>query len=192
MLKYLLLGVISLVSFGATIATALVVSGNLNRETLDRLLQRGPQLEADAPAAAGGEVGPLAQALREKEQQLEEREASLDAREKEQAAREESLKLLQEELAAQQKAIANSMEDEEVARRARVQSTAISIAEMKADKAAGLLSGGGFTPEEAAEILYFEANGKATIDKGDQGKILDAMDIDFATQVVRAQQMGGY
>jgi flagellar motility protein MotE (MotC chaperone) len=185
-MKYIILGILSLALFAGTIAGALYFTGNLNEESLQRVLGREVAPDPDAPPAASTSVGPLAEALREKEQEIAEREAALAERERQVAIRIEEISRLQAKLEELQDELDTSMDNADTARQERIRVQAISIAAMKAQNAAQLLMS--FSPEEAADILYFESGGKSIIDTRAQGAILDALDTDFATSLLRAHQ----
>ena len=188
-MKYILLAIASLVIFSGTIAAALFLTGNFNEETLQRLIQREVVMDTNTEAAGVTDVGPVAEALRMKEQELAEREAAFAEEKRQFELRLGELQVLQTKVDQVLAEIDASMADADTARQDKIRVQATSIAAMKADKAAQLLQS--FSPEEAAEILYIASGGKQVIEERPLGKILDALDTDFLTSVLRAHQDSG-
>jgi flagellar motility protein MotE (MotC chaperone) len=177
-MKYVLYGVLALLSFAGSMVLALALTGNLNKEALDRLMQKEPEMSVPAPSPTDT-IGPLTQQIKKKEEQLKQREQELSERESQLNQREAGLKQLQTQLEGIQKEISGTLESAEAERNLRVQTVALTLAQMKPDKAAKSLES--MPVEDVAAIL-------AQVKDKDRGKIVEAMDPQTATKVLRALQ----
>ena len=181
-MKYLLYVLIALASFAAALAGAMALTGNLNTEALKRLMNPEAAAPPTEAVAARDEIGPLAEqlkreraALKKREQELAQREAQLDQREQE-------LATLRSELTEIQSEIQGALGDAETERKLRLETIAITVANMDEDKAAERLKG--LPVEDVAAILKLIEKDK------DRGAILEAMEQDFAVRVLQALQEG--
>lgn len=178
-MKYVLYLLIGLVVFGITLVTALAVTGNLNGEAIAALTGSAPAPVA-APEPAGSDaLGPLAQQLRSREADLNAREMKVKEMEVQLQQRQASLEKMRTELETLQKQIGGAMDEADTERETRVQSVAITVEKMKPDKAAERLSA--LPAEEAAEIL-------ALVKDKSRGKIIEAMELEQATRILRMLQ----
>jgi len=181
-MKILLYALVGIVSFAACLAALLLVTGNLNQETLDRLMGgEAPKTEETATAAtsASDELGSLADRLKQKEAALLKRETDLDQRETQLNERETNLQQLIAQMETLRAEIDATIEDREKERSARLQSIAVSMEAMKADKASQVLKElADENPEDAARVF-------SLIKTEEGGKILDALDPSDATRILR-------
>jgi type VI secretion system protein VasG len=181
MMKFLLYGVGVLISFSLTLVLALYLSGNLNQDALNRLLNREVALDTELEATATADlVGPLARELKQREENILVKEQQLAEREKQIVASQEGLQKLKDNLESIQSDINTSLEDKEKSRQLSLKTQAMTLSGMKAEKAAKSLEL--MTPEEAAEVLKLIEKDK------DRSKIMNELGSDFATRVFRAFQ----
>jgi flagellar motility protein MotE (MotC chaperone) len=178
MMKILVYILVPAISFVATLAACLALTGNLNPEALKRLIAPQPA-EEPAVEQPQGEVEALVQTLQRREEDLNKREAQI--REQEERAKKEraDLEALRTELQTIQKQIGDALKGEDADQQERVMDVATSLAKMKPISAAGILSA--WTPEETAKVL------RQVKDK-ERGKILDAMPPEKAAAVLTALQ----
>ncbi len=178
-MKFVLLGVASLLSFVGALVAALAFTGNLNQEALGRLTGSEAPSMAVEPAIPSDELGPLAKQIKRKEEELQKRERLLKEREAQLDQREQGLNLLREDLEDMQKSINKGMEEAGQDRLLRLETVAQTVSEMKPDKAA--LSMENMPVDDVAQILEY-------VKPKDRGKIVEAMTPDQATRVLRALQ----
>jgi len=169
--------VLVLVVFFATVIGALAASGNLTRESIERLLKPPPEpVSATEPA---DDVGPVARALRTRREELDKREAALKVREERINQMLSDLQELRADIEAIQQQIRAALDAEDKDRADRLKEVAASLAGMKPDNAARTLED--WPVEDAAEVLCL-------IKERDRGKILDGMDPVKAAVLLRALQ----
>lgn len=176
-MKIVIYGLIGLVSFAATLAVSLLLTGNLSMDAVQRVF--GP---APPPAVETGvpdPLAPLVQQIKKRESALQQREQALKQRENQVVQREQELAQMQKRLTDIQKQIDDSLGDAEQERRVRMETVASTISVMKPDKAAERLEE--MPIEDAAEILYL-------VKPKERGKIVEAMKSDRAGLVLRALQ----
>ncbi len=178
-MKYALFLLLGLLSFAGALAGALALTGNLNGEALQRLLGSPAAEAVNNASAENQDVDMLVRQLREKETALARKEQELKERESQLLLREESLKTLRDEVEQMQSRVQGAMEEADAERKVRIESVALTLTEMRPNKAAERLDG--MPPEEVAEIL-------ALIEAKDRGKIIEAMDAETATRVLRQLQ----
>jgi len=154
---------VALVLFCGTLVALLALTGNLNKESIERLVKGPP--EAAAAAQAKEDSGALARALRERQAAITAREKDLDAREKRLEQLEADIETERanvEQLLAQ---IQDALDTAEGERGKRKDEVASSLAEMDAAGAAKILESWPDTGEAAEILLLIKAK--------DRGKILD-------------------
>lgn len=175
-MKILLYSLTGLISFTVALVALLALTGNLNKDAFDRLLNKQPPVLA-TPSKPADSLGPLAQEMKRKEEALKQREQELKQREAQVGQREQELVQLRTQLEAIQKEIGGTLEDSEKDRQVRLETVALTLAEMKPSKAAERLES--MPVEEAAEILNL-------VKPKERGKIVEAMTTEYATRVLRA------
>ncbi|MBI2421839.1 MAG: hypothetical protein HYV27_03335 [Candidatus Hydrogenedentes bacterium] len=178
MIKLILLPVVVLGSFAGTVALAMLLTGSLNQESIERLMGTETELAAP-PETASQNLSGLAEQLKAKSDELAKLEQTLKEREAQLNKREQELATLRTEVEAIQKQISGSLEDENADRSVRLKTVALSVSAMKPDKAAEIL--GNYPPEDAAEILQ-------EIPDKNRGKILEGMTPEFATKVLQSMR----
>lgn len=181
MMKLVLLLLLAVLSFAGTVALAMLMTGSLNPESINRLLGREMEMEmaGDPAMTTSQNLSGLAEQLKAKGDELTARELALNEREAQLNKRETELATLRTEVEAIQKQISGSLEDENADRTVRLKTVALSVESMKADKAAGILAN--YPPEDAAEILQ-------EIQDKNRGKILESMEPEFATKVLQSMR----
>lgn len=178
MMKTVLYGLIAILAFLVSLVLALALTGNFSKEALNRLMNNEPEMTAEAQPEADP-LGPLAAQLKKKQEELKAREAELQAREAQLEQRAQSLAQLQTQLEEIQQKLYGSLEDAEAEQALRLKTIAVTVEAMKPDKAAERLAK--MPPDDVAEIL-------AQVKDKSRGKIVEAMDPEFATNVLRAMQ----
>ena len=180
-MKLLGLALLALVSFAAALVGMVAASGNLSKESIEQLIKKPePQVVAEQ---AQDDVGPLARALREREQKLDERQRAVSEREARVSQMLAELDELRAEVLAIQKQIQAALDSEETDRQTRLEDVAKSLAEMKPTNAAQVLED--WPVEDAAEVLRL-------IKEKDRGKILDGMEPAKTAVLLRALQERKY
>jgi flagellar motility protein MotE (MotC chaperone) len=178
-MKFALFFLLAVLSFIGTLALILFLTGNLNKAALERALSQEPDF-ATAAGDAPDSLRSLADEFKKKEQELLKRELRLKEKEAQLGKRELELEDLKKEIETMQSEIQQTLGEEEEARKARIETVAITVAAMKADAAAAALKG--MEVEEVAEIL------KKIPKEKDRGKIVEAMEPERATRVLSALQ----
>jgi len=155
-----------LLAIGGTLAIVLAVTGNLNAESIDRIV-KGPPPPPEHPEDIPDGLLDIASALNEREKKLDEEMKAVQQERKQ-------LELLQRqngELRAELRGLLDQLtltldtaDEDQVA---RIQAAADTIAAMNPKKAAPALSE--WSPEQVAAILLL-------IDADVRGSILDVMD----------------
>jgi flagellar motility protein MotE (MotC chaperone) len=169
---------LAVVAFVAALAGGLAATGNLNEDSLKRLI---PTDKKEAPTLAPvDDIGPLAQMLRDRERQLSEREQTLSEREQQVSARESALEEATNELDQKLVSIQDGLDQLDADQAERVLEVAVSLSEMDPAKAAETLQD--FSPDEASTIVR-------QIKAKDRGAILDEIaDTRFRAQLLRSLQ----
>ena len=188
-MKYALIAVIAVGSFVGSVVGAMALTGHLNAESLARLTGGNPpQQTAAAPAGETSastdpvrvsSLDTLSRQLREKEAALNQREEELKQREAQVTAWEAELTKLRADLETMQKQLETSLQNADTERQVRLKTIALTIGEMKPDKAAERLEG--LDPADIAEILL-QVEGK------NRGKIMEALSPETAVSVMRQLQ----
>lgn len=168
---------IAVLAFAGTLVATLAISGNLNRDALDRLMGDAPPTEA--PAVKQDAIGPVARKLQEDRVALDKRAEQLDARESRIEGRERQLQQTLKEIEDLQRQIGTNLEAIDQEQRARMETLAKSIASMDKQKAAQTLEDQ--DPEAAAAILLLMK------DK-DRGKIMNELEPRRRTLIVQIMQ----
>ncbi|HOK89552.1 MAG TPA: hypothetical protein PK379_05965 [Candidatus Hydrogenedentes bacterium] len=188
-MKYALIAIVAVGSFVGSLVGAMALTGHLNGESLARLSgakpaeQASPAPAADNPTPADpvrvSSLDTLSRQLREKEAALNQREEELKQREAQLATREAELAKLRADLETMQKQLESSLQDADTERQVRLKTIALTVSEMKPDKAAERLEG--LDPADIAEILL-QVEGK------NRGKIMEALSPETAVSVMRQLQ----
>lgn len=178
-MKYVLMLLLAILSFVGTLAAALLLSGNLNAEGIQRILGNEPEV-AEATDTPEDPLGPLARQLKNKEEELKQLETRLKQREAQLNTREQSLQDLSDKLDSLRSELNTDMDSAQEAHAREIETVANTLTEMKPDKAAEALRS--FPVEEQAEILLKIEKSK------DRGKIVEAMESNDASRVLQAMQ----
>ncbi|HPU97751.1 MAG TPA: hypothetical protein PLO53_07330 [Candidatus Hydrogenedentes bacterium] len=188
-MKYALIAVLAAGSFIGSLVGALALSGHLNSDSLSRIFGGAPPKEAASETAKQADMAAdpvrissldtLSRQLREKEAALNQREEELKQREAQLATREAELAKLRADLETMQKQLESSLQNADTERQVRLKTIALTISEMKPDKAAERLEG--LDPADIAEILL-QVEGK------NRGKIMEALSPETAVSVMRQLQ----
>lgn len=180
-MKIILLAGAGLASFLLALTAALALSGNLNRDAMQKLMGAQTPTENQAGADQHQDVDTLVRLLREKETALERRERELNERETQLLAREESLQRMRAEVETMQGRIQDAFADEAKERETRLETVAVTLTQMRPNRAAERLEG--MPPEDIADILKL-------LEPRDRGKIIEALEPELATRVLRRIQEG--
>ncbi|HEX73094.1 MAG TPA: hypothetical protein ENN65_07245 [Candidatus Hydrogenedentes bacterium] len=176
-MKTVVLALIGLLSFAATLGVSLFMTGNLSMDAVQRVFGQAPPPPIEA--APPDPLAPLVQQVKRRESALQQREQELKQRESQLAQREQELTQLQKRLEDLQKQIDDSLADAEKERKVRLETVANTVAVMKPDKAAERLEQ--LPIEDVAEILHL-------VKPKERGKIVEAMTSDRAGLILRALQ----
>jgi flagellar motility protein MotE (MotC chaperone) len=177
---YILLG---LFSFIVTIAVAGLITGDLSKAGIDRLMGKAPEEQAQQPRQVAAEapdpLSDLAKALNQREQAIKEREERVAAREARLAEDLAQLEELRGQVQTLLKEAASAVDQTDAQEIERMQAVAASLGEMSSEQAARTIEQ--WPPDYAARVLRL-------IDDRPRGKILDAMAADKASVILRAMQ----
>lgn len=157
--------VVAVVAFAAGMLIPMAIGGNLNMDAINRALGR-----SEPPATAAPQedpLGPLAQKLKEREEELEALEAELEERRARLEQRERELDDTLEQIQEIQARLDEQMAKEDAARLERLSKLADMVAAMDPGNAAEDLEA--MAPEDAAEVLLLVKDRTA-------GSILDEME----------------
>jgi flagellar motility protein MotE (MotC chaperone) len=149
-------------AFLMALVIPMAASGKLNKESLDKILGRTPELVEEEPDPAS----PLVVSLNEERARLTQWESDLTKRESLLALREGELSSTLSDVKAIQAEIAASMDELDEDQKKGMTQVASALASMEPENAAMDLES--MTPERAAMLLPM-------IDEKVQGEILDAM-----------------
>lgn len=182
-MKFLLFGIIGLLSFLGTLLGVLALTGNLSSEALQRVSSKPEPAAAATPATSQDPVGPLAQALKAKEEDLKKRELALKEREGILDQREKDLNKLRTDLEGIRTEVSAAMDAKEEERQMQLQTVAETLEAMRPENAAASLQG--MPEKDVADILKL-------VQTKNRGKIMDAMkgDSGYAAGVLKALQEG--
>ncbi|MCC6145628.1 MAG: hypothetical protein IT368_17615 [Candidatus Hydrogenedentes bacterium] len=179
MLRMIVFLFLAVAAFVGALAAMLALTGNLNAESLGRLMNREEAVPAAPAAPPEDSLGILASQLKAKETELDEREKALDEQEKQLATRLEELQQLQRQIEETSQQLQGVIDETDEERAERLSTVATTVSAMKADKAALALQG--LPDDEVAEIL------RKVKDK-DRGKIVEAMDAERASRILQQLQ----
>jgi flagellar motility protein MotE (MotC chaperone) len=178
-MKWVLYGLIGLISFVAALAGALAVTGNLTPESFAKLLgtaeEAPPAVEEPTYPEEDG-TSALARALKEREAALNKRASDLDARIKSLDTREAELRKLEKAIETRIEELNLLLSGSDTERQARQQIIAKTLEGMDSRKAAERVAG--LDPEEAAAILRL-------VGEKDRAKIMEDMQTDDAIRLLR-------
>lgn len=177
-MKILLYGLVAFLSFAIFLIIPLILTGNFNQEALQRAITRQPDLSLPVEAEVEP-AGPLTQHLRKKEEELKKRDQELRQRQIQLEQREREFEQLRANLEAIQQDLKASFEGSEADRMQGIETIAITIAEMKPQKAADSIKA--LPIEDQALIL-------AKVKPKERGKIVEAMPPEDAARVLSAIQ----
>jgi flagellar motility protein MotE (MotC chaperone) len=178
MLRLILFLVLALLAFVGALAAMLALTGNLNQESLSRIINREEALPPE-PVQQEDSLGVLAAQLKAKEAELAAREEELDEQEKQIETRLQELQALQRQIEETSLQLQGVIDETDEEREQRMTTVATTVSAMKPDKAALALQG--LPDDEVADIL------RKVKDK-DRGKIVDAMDAERASRVLQELQ----
>lgn len=156
---------LALLAFVLAIVGSMAASGNLNRETLNRLI--GRETATRTLVVEEDVIGPVAQKLKEERENLNKKAADVEEREGQLNLREQALDETLKEIRRLQEQIAGDLDTMDAERAQSLEDVAKSLSKMTPGNAASSLES--WPTEEAAEILRL-------IKERNRGKILDAMD----------------
>ena len=176
MLK-LLVVLLAFASFAAALLVPLGLSGNLNREGLEKILKRDAQRPVEAPQP--DPATPLLRALNQQREALERREEELKEEEQRLRAMHADLEELREKVRDMLFKVQTTLSEEDEAHDERLQEVAQALSRMNPRNAAETMNS--FTPDEAARVLRL-------IRDRDRIRILDAMDQEQAALILRTLQ----
>ncbi|MCX8065058.1 MAG: hypothetical protein N3G21_07790 [Candidatus Hydrogenedentes bacterium] len=175
--------IVSVISFISTLVLILFITGNFSRESLIRLWNRGEsqpfQVYTPATANSEDELTGLIEQIKKKEEELRKKEEELNRKEQELKNVSQQLQELQSQIELSQNELTKKLGEDVQERDARIRTIAITLAEMKPDKAAERLKT--MSPDEIAEILSY-------VKPKERGKIVEAMDAQLASQVLQSLQ----
>lgn len=157
--------VLFLVCFIGVLVGAAALTGKLSKESVMRMVKGEPEPVA-APIEEPDDVGPVAQALKKRDEQLRAREESVAKEEEMIKLQQRDLETLRTETKELLDQLKQTIAERDTAREQRLQSIAKSIEGMKPANAAKTLEE--FETEDAADVLRL-------IKEKTRGKILDAM-----------------
>lgn len=179
-MRIIIYAVAALLSFTGALAGALALTGNLKPENLDRVLGRGePAAEQESTLPEEDALSSLARALRDRETTLARRETTLVERERALAKRESELRQLESTVEERIRDLNNLLGQADNEMIARRQTLADTFSRMDPKKAAEQLQS--LPAEDSVAILRL-------IDDKSRAKILDAMNRDEATRILRLFQ----
>jgi flagellar motility protein MotE (MotC chaperone) len=172
--------VVVIAAFMLAVVIPMAASGNLNKESIDKILGREVLLEPNEPDPAST----LLQSLNEERERLTAWDADLKKRENLLALREADLSSTVKEVQAMQEQINSSMDTLDEEAMAGIEEVAKTLGTMKPDNAAKDLEA--MTPEQAAKLLPL-------IEERSRGKILDAMeDLQHRSLILQIMQETKY
>ena len=177
-MKFVLYGVGAIGSFILSLIAALLLTGNLSGEALSQLMGRTEE-EVVEEKVTVDPLRPLAQELRKKEEALKQREKEIQEHAAQLDQRESELQDLLKRSEELQKQLYTSLDDAEVERKLSIKTVALTVEAMKPTNAAKRLEN--MLPSEVAEILV-------QVKDKSRGKIVEEMDTEFATQILRELQ----
>jgi len=165
-MKYVAIPVVLILAFAGTLAIILALTGNLNAEGFDRIVN-GPPPPPENPGEAPDGLLDVAGALNERAMKLDEEKKALQQERKQLEMLQRQNGELRTELQQLVTQVALMLDTADEDQQARIQAAADTIAAMDAKKAAPALSG--WPPEQIAAILLL-------IDEDVRGSILNVMD----------------
>ncbi len=182
-MRILLLVLIAILSFVGTLGGVLFMTGNLSKESLSKLMGgsegKTPQVVSTSAIQSEDSLMSLIEQIKKKEEELKKKEAELRKKEQELNNFSQQLKEIQSKIEASQNEVAKMMEVDSEDRAIKLQTIAMTLAEMKPDKAAERLKT--MPPDDIAEILTY-------IKPKERGKIVEALDAQLASQVLQSLQ----
>ncbi|HNR37149.1 MAG TPA: hypothetical protein PKO36_18380 [Candidatus Hydrogenedentes bacterium] len=167
-LKLLAVLLIATIAFAGSLAGLLAYSGNLSKEGFEKILRpkSPPKTAAETPRENGDQTSALALALKQREEELDRREARIREEEARLQKARADLDALRTEIQAVQTQIAASIKTVDADQKKRMEDVALSLGQMKAEKAAETMKN--WPMEDAIAILRF-------VKEKERAKILDAM-----------------
>ncbi len=165
-MRFVLLTVcVFIVSLTLTLAGTLALTGQLNSESLNKLLGRAEDSQEPVKEESE-EVDPLAQQLKERARQLEQEQAQLAEERKRLQIAQQELEELQDQLEQILQELTALKQEADADYQTRLQDAALTLGAMDDRKAAEALQQ--WPPEYAAEVLR-------NVKEKQRAKILDAM-----------------
>lgn len=182
-MRIVLILLISIISFLGTLVGALAITGNFSKESLERLIKGEKTVSSQIPSlnrnTSEEEIISLVERIKKKEEELKKKEAELTKKEQELKNISQQLQEIQNKVESAQNEIAKKFGEDLQDKEKRLQTIAITLAEMKPDKAAERLKT--MSPDEIAEILSY-------VKPKERGKIVEALDAQLASQVLQSLQ----
>ena len=175
LMKLVMFGTLGLVSFVGALAGALAVTGNLSRETLDKVM--GKEVALEEEAVPPDQLGPLARDLNQLREQLEQQRAAQVEQEQRLKDREDALQVEGQRLDALVVQINADLDQKAALRETRLTTIATSVNKMKPKEAARALES--LPEDEAAEILRNDSIAK------NAGKIMSEMDAAILARILQ-------
>lgn len=176
MVRVLGIFALAVIAFAGTIIGSLALNQRLNMESINQLLGR-ETVEKAAPEE--DLVGPWAARLRAEEQRLEAWEATLEEQETRMGLRQQQIEETLRQAVEAQEQLNQNLDEIDLAKEERTKEVAKSVENMDEDEAA--LTLGALPPESSARLLRI-------IEKGQRGKILDAMDQEYRVLVLQLME----
>ena len=174
LMKLIVFGILGSISFVSALAGALAATGNLSRETLDKLMGNEVALEE---AVAPDQLGPLARDLNLLRDQLEQQRLAQVEEAQRLSDREAALQVESQRLDALVAQLTADLDQKSALRAQRLTTIATRVNLMKAKQAAEMLSS--LPVDEAAEILRNDAI------KKNSGKIMTEIEATVLAQIMQ-------
>ena len=175
LMKLILFGILGSVSFVGALAGALAVTGNLSRETFDKLM--GNEIALEEEVVAPDQLGPLARELNLLRDQLEQQRLAQAEEAQRLSDREAALQVESQRLDALVAQLTADLDQKAALRAQRLTTIATRVNLMKAKQAAEMLSS--LPVDEAAEILRNDAI------KKNAGKIMTEIEATVLAQIMQ-------
>ena len=180
MIKVVGIIVLALVAFFVAVITPLALTGNLNRDTMSRLM--GGEEAVPTPAVEDAS-SQLAQDLNAREVKLEDWESELETRQTRLDQRERELDATLDQITDRQDELYAKLDELDAEHLQALQDVAKTMAAMDEKNAAADLEV--MTPEDAARLLPL-------IKERPRGKILDEMDEEKRAKIIQLMQERKY
>ncbi|HOQ31217.1 MAG TPA: hypothetical protein PLA12_01770 [Candidatus Hydrogenedens sp.] len=181
-MRFLLIIILAVISFVGTLVGILAVTGNLSKESLQKLVSPSPATQkVTIPQSNVQEdtIATLIEQIQKKEASLKQKEEEIQKKEEEIKAKSQELQQMQSKIESIQKELSSKLGEDKKEKAVQMQAIAVTLSGMKPDKAAERLKT--MNPDEIAEILSY-------VKPKERGKIVEALDAQLAAQVLQALQ----